>query len=148
MPYFLQPSSQCYVGKKISFNNFTVFLECHIQAVAGWHKAQVDESCLWVSYDLDTIWKSEDFQNACASCSCYTSKYTYLNAPQKYIIFEAILMEFLFPLNRAAIPKNYKYTALKLSLPFLRSGLHSNLCHGISFFFLYLHTLVQVIRHM
>lgn len=83
--------------KKLSCNNFTVLLECLIHAVAGWHKAQVDESCLWVSYDLDTIWKSEDFQNARASCSCHTTKSIYLNASQKYINLKAILMEFLFP---------------------------------------------------
>lgn len=28
--------------KNFSFNNFTVFLEFHIHAVAGWHKAQMD----------------------------------------------------------------------------------------------------------
>ena len=54
-------STVLFEEKKYSFNNFTVFLECQIHAVADWHKAQVDESCLWVSYDLDTIWKSEDF---------------------------------------------------------------------------------------
>lgn len=62
MLYFLQLSSRVlFEEKKYSFNNFTVFPECRIHAVADWHKAQVDESCLWVSYDLDTIWKSEDF---------------------------------------------------------------------------------------
>lgn len=84
-------------GKKFSFNNFTVFQECYIHAVAGWHKAQVDESCLWVSYDLDTTWKSEDFQNACASCSCHITESIYLNASQNYIILEAIPMESLLP---------------------------------------------------
>lgn len=83
--------------KKVSFNNFTVFQECYIHGVAGWHKAQVDESCLWVPYDLDTTWKSEDFQNACASCSCHTTESVYLKAPQNNTILEAILMESLFP---------------------------------------------------
>lgn len=61
MLYFLQLSTALFEGKKYSFNNFTVSLKCQIHAVADWHKAQVDESCLWVSYDLDTIWKSENF---------------------------------------------------------------------------------------
>lgn len=47
--------------KKYSFNIFTVFLECWIHTAADWHKAQVDESRLWASYDPDAVWKSEDF---------------------------------------------------------------------------------------
>lgn len=47
--------------KKYSFNIFTVFPECWIHTAADWHKAQVDESRLWASYDPDAVWKSGDF---------------------------------------------------------------------------------------